>query len=153
MASRMLFAPAAYYDLDINQMNVKTAFLYRIIDQLVYVQIPKCSETTASKGMVCKLLNPFYSLKQALRLWCKRLSKFLLEKLSLKQIKADQSIFITPLGINGPILNTFVEDIKVMGVKESCHIKMLKRKLAAAFEMVDIGAISFYLGLKVERDR
>ena len=41
MAFRVLFAIAAYYDLDIDQMDVKTAFLYGIIDQLVYVQIPK----------------------------------------------------------------------------------------------------------------
>lgn len=37
MAFRVLFTIAAYYNLDIDQINVKTAFLYRIIDQLVYM--------------------------------------------------------------------------------------------------------------------
>lgn len=37
MAFRVLFAIAAYYDLDIDQMDVTTAFLYGLIDQLVYV--------------------------------------------------------------------------------------------------------------------
>ncbi len=35
MAFRVFFAIAAYLDLDINQMDVKTAFLYGMIDQLV----------------------------------------------------------------------------------------------------------------------
>lgn len=37
MAFRVLFTIAAYYDFDINQIDVKAAFLYGIIDQLVNV--------------------------------------------------------------------------------------------------------------------
>ena len=40
-----------------------------------------------------------------------------------------------------------------MGTKESGHIKRVKAKLTTAFEIVDMGPISFYLGLKVERDQ
>lgn len=71
MAFRVLFAIAAYYDLDIDQMDVKTAFLYGLIDQLVYVQIPRESEDATNKRMVCKLLKALYGLKQAPRLWYK----------------------------------------------------------------------------------
>ena len=152
MAFRVLFAIAPYYDLDIDQMDVKMAFLFGMIDQMVYVQMPKDSETTANKGMVCKLLKALYGLKQAPRLWYKRLSKLLLEKLGLKRINSDHNIFVSQSGINEPIVSTFVDDIKLMGVKGSGHIEMVKRELAAAFERVDMGAISFCLGLKVERD-
>ena len=41
MAFRAFFAIAAFYDLDIEQIDVKTAFLYGIIDQLLYVEVPK----------------------------------------------------------------------------------------------------------------
>ena len=68
MVFRVLFAIAAYYDLDVDQMDVKTAFLYRMINQLVYMQIPKSSEDAITKGMVCKLLKALYRLKQTLRL-------------------------------------------------------------------------------------
>ena len=149
----MLFAIAAYYDLDIDQIDVKTAFLYGLIDQLIYVQIPKRSEDATNKGMVCKLLKALYGLKQAPRLWYERLSKFLLEKLGLQRINADHSIFVTSTGINGPIVSKFVNDIKFMGPKGTGYIERVKAELAAAFEMVDMGPISFYLGLKVERDR
>ncbi len=149
MAFRVLFAIAAYYDFDIDQMDVKTAFLYGLIDQLVYVQIPKGSETSANKNMVCKLLKALYGLKQAPRLWYKRLSNFLFEKLGLQRINADHSIFVSPADINGSIVSTFVDDIKIMRAKNSGVIAQIKQELTAAFEMADMGPISFYLGLKV----
>lgn len=40
-----------------------------------------------------------------------------------------------------------------MGVKGSGMIGRVKAELTVAFPMVDLGPISFYLGLKVERDR
>lgn len=55
--------------------------------------------------------------------------------------------------INWLIVSMFVDDIKIMEVKELDHIKKVKQELATAFKMVDIGLISFYLGLKVEKDR
>lgn len=46
----------------------------------------------------------------------------------------------------------FVDNIKVIGIKESSHIKKVKHKLVTVFEIVDIRPISFYLGLKIKRD-
>lgn len=68
MAFRILFAIIAYYNLDIDQIDIKIAFLYGIINQLVYVQIPKGSENSTNKGMVCKFLKVLYGLKQAPKL-------------------------------------------------------------------------------------
>ena len=36
-----LFAIAAFYDLNIEQMDVKTAFFHGIIDQVFYIKMPK----------------------------------------------------------------------------------------------------------------
>lgn len=153
MAFQVLFAIAAFFDLDIEQMDVKTAFLYGLIDQLVYVDIPRGSETEANCNMVCKLLKALYGLKQSPQLWYERLSNFLLQKLGLSRINADHSIFVTKAGLDGPVISTFVDDIKIMAPKGSGIIQRVKAELAAAFSMVDMGPISFYLGLKVERNR
>lgn len=67
IAFKVLFAIAVYYDLNIDRMDVKTAFLYGLIDQLVYVRIPRGSEDTTNKCMICKLLKGLYGLKQAPR--------------------------------------------------------------------------------------
>lgn len=149
----MLFAIAAFHDLGIDQMDVKTAFLYGLIDQLIYIEQPKGTETKETQDFVCQLHKALYGLKQSPRLWYERFSTFLLEKLGLQRINADHSIFITPLGINGPIVSTFVDDIKIMAPKGSGFIEKVKAELTSAFQMVDMGPISFYLDLKVDRNR
>lgn len=40
-----------------------------------------------------------------------------------------------------------------MALKESGMIERVKAELTSVFSMADMGPISFYLGLKVERDR
>lgn len=119
MVFQVLFTIAAYYNLDIDQMDVKTAFLYGLIDQLIYVEIPKRSEIKANKKMICRLLKALYGLKQSLGLEYERFSGFFLEKLGLARIHADHSIFITETDFNGPIVSIFVDDIKVMAPKRS----------------------------------
>lgn len=69
MAFCVFFALVAFYDLDIDQINVKTAFLYGFINQLIYIEIPKDTETDANQSIVCKLLKTLYGLKQSLHLW------------------------------------------------------------------------------------
>lgn len=66
MAFQVLFAIVAFFDLNIDQIDVKTSFLYGLINQLVYVDIPKGSETEANQNIVCKLLKILYGLKQSL---------------------------------------------------------------------------------------
>lgn len=134
-------------------MDVKTAFLYGLIDQLVYVEIPKGTESATNRDMVCKLLKALYGLRQSSRLWYERLSNFFLEKLGLRRISADHSIFVTNAGLDGPVVTTFVDDIKIMAPKGRRMIERVKSELTSAFSMIDMGPISFYQGLKVQRDR
>lgn len=148
----MLFVITAYYDLDINQRNIKTTFLYGIINQLVHVQIPKDLVTNVDKKMICKLLKTLYSLKQALRVWYKRLFKFLDEKPDLRQINTNYNIFVISVIINCPIVSTFINEINVIDIKYLDHIERVKQELVAILEIVDMRLMSFYLDLKVERD-
>lgn len=103
--------------------------------------------------MVYKLHKASHSLKQDLRLWYQKLSQFLLDKLWLQKIYADHSIFISSTGINQLSINIFMDQIKIMRVKNSEIVKRVKQKLTTPFEIVDIRPISFYFGLKIDRDR
>lgn len=109
----------AFHDLDIDQMDLRTAFLSGLIHQLIYVELPKRTKPDPNKNMVCKLLKALFGLKQSPQLWYERLSTFLLKQLGLSRIHADHSIFIPEVRINGPIVSTFVDDIKIMGTKGS----------------------------------
>ena len=153
MAFRMLFAIAAIYDLGIDQMDVKTTFLYGLIDQLIHVEQSKDTETKETRDFVCQLHKELYGLKQSPRLCYERLSNFLLEKLGLQRINANHNIFTMSISLNGPIVSPFVDDIKIMAPKRSGFAEKVKVKLVSTFQMVDMGPISFYLGLRVDRNR
>lgn len=56
------------------------------------------------------------------------------------------------MGIKSLIVSIFIDDIKIMRVKDLRIIQEVKRKLTTAFEIVDIGPISSYLVLKIQRD-
>jgi hypothetical protein len=62
IAFKALFVIAAYYNLKIEQMDIKTAFLYGPIDQELYIVMLKGYKEA---GKVCYLKKAFYGLKQS----------------------------------------------------------------------------------------
>lgn len=152
MAFKVLFVVATYYNLDINQMNIKITFLYGFINQLIDIKVPKGFETQTITIIVCKLLKALYGLKQISKLWYKRLSKFFLEKLGFQQINVDHNIFISLVGINRPIFNTLINDIKIIEVKDSYIIMRVKQKLITVVKIAHIELINFYLYLKITQN-
>jgi Reverse transcriptase (RNA-dependent DNA polymerase) len=66
---RIIMALVAHFDLELHQMNVKTAFLNGDIDECIYMSQSPNYESDDSKQMVCKLKKSIYGLKQASRQW------------------------------------------------------------------------------------
>ena len=82
MAYRVLFALAAYYDMEIDQLDVKTAFLHGDIDGDVYVKLPNgYGGENDNAGQVCKLNKALYGLKQSPRLWSEKLNAYLADRI------------------------------------------------------------------------
>ena len=75
---QVFFIILAFFNLNIEQINIKTAFLYSFIDLLVYFDIPKKSKIEANHDMICKFLKTRSSLKYLLQLLYKKLLNFLL---------------------------------------------------------------------------
>ncbi len=133
MAYRVLFALAAHYDMEIDQLDVKTAFLHGDVDGDVYVNLPNgYGGENDNAGQVCKLNKALYGLKQSPRLWSEKLSAYLADGLELHPLHADSSVFISEEGLDGPIV--------------------VKAELKKEFEMTE-SPLTHYLGIKVERDR
>ena len=66
---RILLAIAAYYNYEIWQMDVKTAFLNGMLSEDVYMIQPEGFVNPQYAGKVCKLQRSIYGLKQASRSW------------------------------------------------------------------------------------
>ncbi|KAJ4744212.1 Transposon Ty1-GR1 Gag-Pol polyprotein [Rhynchospora pubera] len=69
---RIMLAIAAFYDYEIWQMDVKTAFLNGNLEEDVYMTQPECFVDPKNANKVCKLQRSIYGLKQASRSWNKR---------------------------------------------------------------------------------
>ncbi|KAM4060916.1 reverse transcriptase (RNA-dependent DNA polymerase) [Hirsutella rhossiliensis] len=105
---RTIFAIAAAEDLEIEQMDVKTAFLYGDIDEEVYLEQPEGFED--GTGRVCRLKKAIYGLKQAPRIWFHTITKFL-ETLGYRPIAADVSVFVR----GKSIIAIYVDDLLLTG--------------------------------------
>lgn len=75
MTYKAFFAIAAANDWEIEQMDVKTAFLYGDIDADIYVEQPDYLNDKSTR--VCKLKKALYGLKQSPRVWYQTLANFL----------------------------------------------------------------------------
>ena len=69
---RILLAISAYFDYEIWQMDVKTAFLNGNIGEEIYMAQPEGFISSGDEQKVCKLQRSIYGLKQASRSWNKK---------------------------------------------------------------------------------
>ena len=64
---RCVLALVAQFDIELVQMDVKTAFLHGDLQEEIYMQQPEGFEEKGKEGLVCKLKKSLYGLKQAPR--------------------------------------------------------------------------------------
>ena len=69
----------ATFDLHLEQLDVKTAFLHGDLEEEMYMHQPEGFEVRGKEDMVCRLKKSLYGLKQALRQWYLKFDSFMLE--------------------------------------------------------------------------
>ena len=90
---RMFLTIAVYLKMNVQQMDVFTAFLYGELEEEIFMrQSPGFDEKTRD-GLVCKLKKSLYGLKQSPRQWYKLLDKFLRDK-GYRRSDVDPCIYI-----------------------------------------------------------
>jgi hypothetical protein len=143
---RAILAIAAVMKWKVHQMDVKTTFLNGVIEEEVYVEQPQGFETHDSQTHVCRLKKALYGLKQAPRAWYGRIDSFLMS-LGFTKSKADSNLYFKVVDGGPVILLLYVDDLFLTGDEKL--ITESKRKLAAEFEMKDLGMMHYFLGLEV----
>ena len=58
----MVCALVAIYGLVLDQMDVVTAFLYGLLDEVIYMRQPMGYEKKGQENLVCRLLKAIYGL-------------------------------------------------------------------------------------------
>nr|GEY38976.1 hypothetical protein [Tanacetum cinerariifolium] len=93
-AIRILVSIAAYYDYEIWQIDVKTAFLDGYLDEDVYMVQPEGFVDPNHLRKVCKLQRSIYGLKQASRSWNKRFDEQIKKDMSKRLIRLGQNAYM-----------------------------------------------------------
>jgi len=146
---RIIMQLAAQYDLDVHQLDVKTAYLNAPIDRELYVEQPKGFEAK-SKGdkLVWRLNKSLYGLKQSGRNWNNMLHDYILSK-GFKQSIADPCVYIMNFENNYALLLLWVDDIIVAANSEGL-MSEIKCLLGQKLKVVDLGQIKCFLGMQFE---
>jgi len=147
---RALLAAVAAENLEMHQVDIKTAFLNGEIEEEVYVKQPPGYEE-GGPGMVCHLKRALYGLRQAPRTWNIRLAKEL-ETLGFRKSEADPSLFIYN-GKDGPVFVLVYVDDLIIAARDLEAVKRVKEQLMSVFEARDMGEATYFLGMTITRDR
>ncbi|KAL9257579.1 Retrovirus-related Pol polyprotein from transposon TNT 1-94-like protein [Drosera capensis] len=131
-------ARPAGLDLELEQLDVKTAFLHGALEEEIYMVQLEGFEVNGKEHKVCKLKKSLYGLKEATRQWYKKFDPFMTSH-GYPRFKTDPCVYFKRF-TNGKflILLLYVDDILVTG-QDAQMIAMLKKELSKAFDMKDMG--------------
>ncbi|GJZ99079.1 retrotransposon protein, putative, ty1-copia subclass [Tanacetum coccineum] len=117
-------AIAVFYDYEIWQMDIKTAFLNGYLNEEVYMEQPK--------GFVNQ--------------------KFPNRKFGFSQNRDEPCVYVKASGSYVTFLILYVDDILIMG-NNIPMLQDVKSYLGRCFAMKDLGEAAYILGIKIYRDR
>ena len=80
-------------DLELEQLDVKTAFLHGELEEEIYMDQPEGFIVPGKEDYVCKLKRSLYGLKQSPRQWYKRFDSFMMSH-GFKRSKFDSCVYI-----------------------------------------------------------
>lgn len=124
---------------------MKTAFLNGTIDEDIYVTPPPGFSSPNSQ-LVCKLNKALYGLKQAPRAWYSRMDSYLASQ-GLHKSTADTNLYFHIEGSLLTLLLLYVDDVYITG-SNSSHVALLRSEIQQAFDMSDLGPLTYSLGLE-----
>jgi hypothetical protein len=150
---RALIGIVAMHDLELEleQLDVKTAFLHSDLEEEIYMDQPKGFIVPGKENFVCKLKKSLYGLKQSPIQWYKKFDSFMIAN-GFKRSFYDSCVYIKFVDGSPIYLLLYVDDM-LIAAKSKIDISNLKAHLSSEFEMKDLGAAKKILGMEITRDK
>ena len=149
---RVLLAITAYFDLELDQMDVKTAFLHGNLEEEILMAQPEGFIEEGTEDMVCLLKKSLYGLKQSPRQWYLKFDEFMLNH-NFSRSEYDNCVYFRKLNSGDQISLLLYVDDMLIACKHRAEVEKLKTELMAVFEMKDLGPAAKILGMQIKRDR
>jgi reverse transcriptase-like protein len=144
---RTILALSNEHDLEVHQMDVKSAYLNGALKEEIYMEPPP--GFNLPDGMVLKLVKAVYGTKQGGRVWYEDIRETL-RQMGYKHTEADHAVF-THADSSMSTIALYVDDI-TMVFKDLQKINKDKEVLKRKYEMTDLGELNWILGICVTQD-
>jgi hypothetical protein len=147
-----VLALVALLDLELEQLDVKTAFLHGDLDEDIYMEQPEGFVQNRNKKFVCRLKKSLYGLRQSPRQWYKKFDSFMVIQ-NYTRTEYDHCVYFKKLN-NGIfiILVLYVDDM-ILARKIIIDINRLKAQMDRTFNMKDLGAARQILDMNIFKYR
>lgn len=156
-AMRAVLAVAATEDLELESVDISTAFLNGDIDAEVYMKVPEGLEVEGDsrpgedpKQWVVRLLKGLYGIKQGPRIWALKLHS-VLTSIGFERIDCDYLVYVYRRDGVRIMMPIHVDDL-LIALNSKAAIQHVKSDLAGHFKLHEQGPTTSILGIKIECD-
>jgi len=140
------------YDLESEQLDVKTDFLYGNLEEEIYIQQPERFIVPGKEDHVCCLKKSLYGLKQSPRQWYKRFDFFMVGH-GYSRSSYDNCVYFQKTSDGSFIYLLLYVDDMLIAARDKSLVNKLNAQLSSEFDMKDLGPAKKILGMKINRDR
>src|SRR5258706_14332880 len=144
-------------DLELETVDVSTAFLNGDIDAEIYMKIPDGLEVDGDpkagedpKRWVVRLLKGLYGIKQGPHIWALKLHSVLTD-IGFKCTDCDYSVYVYKRGDVCIMMPIHVDNLLLASNSRSA-LRSMKAELSSHFKLHDLGPATSILGIKLECD-
>jgi hypothetical protein len=129
-------------------MDVKSSFLNGFLEEEVYVDQPPRFDVQEQPAKVYQLKKALYGLNQAPRAWYSKIDTYLI-KSGFSRSQNEPTLY-TKTDQHGKILIVclYVDDMIYTG---NLELTNFKHAIKYEFEMIDLGIMKYFLGIKVDQ--
>ena len=148
---RLMLALAALHNWFMTSVDVRTAYLYRKLDEEIYMRQPEGFIARGQESKVIHLKRALYGLKQAGLAWWKELSNSM-KDLGFTCLNSDAGIFVCREGTRLIVAMVYVDDAMFFSKNE----KLVKKKKAlfmAKWECRDLRNVKEFLQMRIMHTR
>ncbi|RVW38185.1 Retrovirus-related Pol polyprotein from transposon RE1 [Vitis vinifera] len=149
---RVLLSLATNYNWDLQQFDVKNAFLHGELEEEIYMEVSPSYDNNLTAHIVCKLKKVLYGLNQSPQAWFGRFARVMIT-MGYRQSQGDHMLFIKHSSLGGlTALLVYVDDIIVTGNYDK-ERWVLNQCLAKEFEIKALGRLKYFLGIEVAHSK
>ncbi|KAL4020807.1 hypothetical protein IC575_019594 [Cucumis melo] len=148
---RILLSIPTFYDYEICQMDVKTAFLNGNLEESIYMVQPEGFIQKGQEQKVYKLQKSIYGLKQASRSWNIRFDTAI-KSYGFEHNVDEPCVYKRIIKSTVAFLVLDVDNILLIG-NDIGHLTNIKKWLATQFQMKDLENAQYVLGIQIVWNR